>query len=82
MTFFGYTKNDLINQKALNKCLDTDMYFVITGNSLAIRVDVPIIDFKQCFKQFEHEILLAFNAIDRLNELLERLIREKTISLK
>ena len=53
--------------------LEPGMQWVITGKSASIRIEVDKIDFSKPFEQYEKEIKKAFEAIDRLYRLAQRL---------
>lgn len=73
LTFGGYgektgTLNDLIGD-----FLDKDMYIVKTNKSAAVRVNVPIIDFKKSFNNYKKEIKIIFNTIEKLSKITDKI---------
>lgn len=52
--------------------LDNDMYFAETGKSLAIRINVPHIDFNQDFNNQLYNLRLCLESISRLYCLFDR----------
>ncbi len=65
LTYYGEANNhELI--KELSEVLESDMFIRITGKSLAIRLEIPIIDFKKDFNDYLNEMKASLDAASRL----------------
>ena len=56
-------------EKALNGILTSNMLVCKVGNSAAVRIRVPVMDFSKEFTSYQKEIAEVFSAINQLNDL-------------
>ena len=73
LTFSGLGEKFNSFRNYINQYLDDDMSVYQTGKSVAIRLHVPIIDFKNNFNDYLSEIKYSLDSAMRLYKLLERI---------
>lgn len=56
-------------EKALNGILTSNMLVCKVGNSAAVRIRVPVMDFSKEFTSYQKEMAEVFSAINQLNDL-------------
>lgn len=73
LTFSGLGENFNSFRNYVNKYLDDDMSVYQTGKSVAIRLHVPIVDFKNNFNDYLSEMRYSLDSAMRLYKLLEKI---------
>ena len=79
MTFSGMGDCYYQFKKEINNYLDNDMSIQRTGKALAIRVNVPVVDFNNDFDNYIDEINVSLNSAVRLLNLCSKLDLQKVI---
>lgn len=73
LTFDGFGEKIVLIKEIIGNLLDDDMHVVKTSKSAAVRIKVPIIDFKQDFNDYKDELKDIFGAIEKLSNLVDKL---------
>ncbi len=73
LTFFGIKEQYFHFREQTLEYLDQEMKILLTGKSIAVRIVVPIIDFKEDFNSSNVEIHQALEAVDKLNKLSDKI---------
>ena len=74
LEFRGKAKDkDLLASQTYGQ-LSEDMYWVITGKSASIRIEVPKIDFSKPFENYTKEVKDVFEAVNKLDKLAKKII--------
>ena len=73
LTFSGLGEQYNLFRNSINEYLDDDMSVYQTGKSIAIRLHVPIIDFKNNFNDYLSEMKYSLDSAMRLYKLLEKI---------
>ena len=66
LTFRGMASKSELFRKLLTPYLEKDMKIVVTSSSMAVRIIVPVILFKNPFSYYEGEIKDVFETVSRL----------------
>ena len=73
LTFSGLGKNFNSFREYIKDYLDEDMSVYQTGKSVAVRLHIPIIDFKEEFINYISEMKICLDSAVRLQNLLTKL---------
>lgn len=81
LTFKGLGNKYGLFKNLVQAYLDEDMTIHQTSKSIAVRLHIPIIDFKSDFNDCENEIKISLDSAMRLLNLLDRLDADKIFNI-
>lgn len=73
LQFNGMAEHFYEFREILKPYLEADMRVCKAGNSAVVRISVPVMDFSKPFSLYETEMKAVFCAVERLNQLSEKL---------